>query len=147
MTWLLDTNILSEPTKRTPSETVMGWVQAQEAAALHTHSLVLAELRRGVEPIAATDWGQRLSEWLDDIVRPLFAGRILESDEATWSAMFRIMARARAIGRAPPVADLILAAAAERHGLVIVTRNVRDFVGTGVRVLNPWRTDPVIETA
>lgn len=143
--WLLDTNVLSEPSKRSPSRLVMGWVRAQDAATLYTHALAIAEIRAGIERVADSALKLGLTQWLDLRVRPMFDGRIIETDEVLWLTMLRIVARTKAAKRTTPVSDLILAAAAERHGLVVVTRNVKDFAGTGARVLNPWLPDPGIE--
>jgi predicted nucleic acid-binding protein len=125
----------------------MGWVGAQASATLYTHSLAIAEIRAGIDRVADPALRGGLTEWLEARVRPLFAGRILEMDEMAWLVLLRIVVRTKAVNRTTPVSDLILAASAERHGLIVVTRNVRDFAGTGVRVLNPWLIEPVIEIA
>ncbi len=95
--WLLDTNVLSEPSKRSPSRLVMGWVRAQDAATLYTHAL--AEIRAGIARVADPDVQAGLTGWPDSRVRPLFEGRILETDEALWLTMLRVIARAKAAGR------------------------------------------------
>ena len=144
MTWLLDTNVLSEPTKRVPSTVAMGWVRSQDQTTLYTHSLALAEIQDGIDRSADLAWREMLKQWLELRVRPMFAGRVIETDEATWGTMLRIVTRARAARRTVPSFDLVFAASAERHGLIVVTRNVKDFAGTGVRVLNPWQPAPAI---
>ena len=143
MTWLLDTNVISEPTKRSPSPQVMGWVDGQPTAALYTVSLAFAEIRAGIERVADPVRRADLAHWLDFRVRPLFGSRVIDADEAVWSAMLQILARLKAAHRTIPVTDLVFAAAAERHQMVVVTRNMRHFAGTGVRVLNPWVASPV----
>ena len=105
----------------------MGWVRAQDAATLYTHALAIAEIRAGIARVADPDVQAGLTGWPDSLVRPLFEGRILETDEALWLTMLRVIVRAKA---------------ARRHVLVVVTRDVRGFAGTGVRVLNPWLPDP-----
>ncbi len=142
--WLLDTNMLSEPSKRFPSPLVMGWVQAQRAATLYTHSLAIAEIRAGIARVPDLALRGGLTQWLDMRVRPLFEGRILECNEELWLTMLRMIVRTKAVNRTMPISDLILAAAAEAHGLIIVTRNVKDFAGTGVRAINPWLPDPEV---
>ncbi len=97
--WLLDTNALSEPSKRSPSRLVMGWVRAQDAATLYTHALAIAEIRAGIARFADPDLQAGLTGWPDSLVRPLFEGRILETDEALWLTMLRVIARAKAAGR------------------------------------------------
>src|SRR5208282_5361065 len=111
--------------------------------ALYTVSLAFAEIRAGIDRVADPVRRADLAHWLDFRVRPLFGSRVIEADEAVWSAMLQILARVKAANRAIPVTDLVFAAAAERHQLVVVTRNVRRFAGTGVHVLNPWIASPV----
>ena len=143
MTWLLDTNVIAEPTRRAPSPEVIGWVGAQPTTALYTASLAFAEIRAGIDRVADPVRRANLTHWLDFRVRPLFGPRVIDADESVWSAMLRILARTEAANRTIPVTDLVFAAAAERHQLVIVTRNVKHFAGTGVRVLDPWVASPV----
>ena len=121
----------------------MGWVGAQPVTSLYTVSLAFAEIRAGVDRVADPVRRADLAHWLDFRVRPLFGSRVIDADEALWSAMLQILALLKAVNRIIPVTDLVFAAAAERHQLVVVTRNVRHFAGTGVRVLNPWIASPV----
>jgi len=143
MSWLLDTNVISEPTRRAPSPEVMGWVGAQPVTTLYTASLAFAEIRAGIDHVADPVRRADLAHWLDFRVRPLFGSRVIDADESVWAAMLRILARAKTVNRTIPVTDLVFAAAAERHQLVVVTRNVKHFSGTGVRVLDPWFASPV----
>lgn len=143
MTWLLDTNVISEPTRRAPSPEVMGWVDAQPVTALYTVSLAFAEIRAGIDRVTDPVRRADLAHWLDFRVRPLFGPRVIDADELVWSAMLQILARTKAANRTIPVTDLVFAAAAERHQLVVVTRNVKHFAGTGVRVLDPCLASPV----
>jgi len=143
--WLLDTNVLSEPAKRTPSPEVMGWVGTQPVESLFTLSLAFAEIRAGIERVGDPVRRADLRHWLDTRVRPLFGPRVIETDEQFWIILLRVLARAKANNRTLPVTDLLFAVAAERHDLVVVTRNVQHFEGSGVRILNPWHADPVVQ--
>jgi len=142
--FLLDTNIISETTKRQPSPAVLAWVEAQPIDTLYTASLAIAELRSGIDRLVDPARKSDLARWLEQKVRPFFGTRIVEPDEAVWMAMLGILERAKANRRTLPVSDLIFAATAERHGMVVVTRNVKDFDGSGIRILNPWQTAPII---
>ena len=142
MTWLLDTNVISETTKRVPSAEVMSWVAGQPVTTLYTMSLAFAEIRAEVDRVSDPARRSELAHWLDFRVRPLFASRVIDADELVWTAMSHILGRVKAANRTVPVTDLVFAAAAERHQLVVVTRNVKHFAGTGVRVLNPWLASP-----
>ncbi len=144
MNFLLDTNVISETTKRQPSPAVLAWVEAQPIDTLYTASLAIAELRSGIDRLVDPARKSDLARWLEQKVRPFFGTRIVEPDEAVWMAMLGILERAKANRRTLPVSDLIFAATAERHGMVVVTRNVKDFDGSGIRILNPWQTAPII---
>ena len=144
MSWLLDTNVISETTKRKPSPEVLAWVAAQPIDTLYTASLAIAEIRTGIDRVADPARKSDLTRWLEQKVRPFFGGRILEPDEALWMAMLAILDRAKASRRTVPISDLIFAATADRHDMVVVTRNAKDFAGAGVRILDPWQTTPVV---
>lgn len=104
----------------------------------------MAEIRFGIERLDDSPKKFALASWLERKVRPLFGSRILENDEEFWVTMLQVVGRTKSKGRALPVTDLVFAAAAERHALVLVTRNVKHFEGTGVRVLDPWQPTPKI---
>lgn len=144
MNFLLDTNVISETTKRKPASAVLQWVTGQSVDTLYTASLAIAEIRAGIERVADPARQSDLAHWLEQKVRPFFAARIIEPDEGCWMAMLAILDRAKAARRTLPVSDLIFAATAERHDMVVVTRNARDFVGSGVRILDPWQSAPSV---
>lgn len=135
MSYLLDTNVLSELRKRTPEARVVAWVNARPPSTLYLSVLTLGEIRRGVE--ALTDTGRRLLllDWLETQLPAWFAGRVLGIDSATADRWGRLLARA---GRPLPAVDSLLAATAQQHGLQLVTRNVADFCGVDVPLINPW---------
>lgn len=138
MSYLLDTNILSELRKgRRCDENVARWVLSAPRPTLHTSLLVLGEIRRGIERLRRKDAGQArlLEDWLEQ-VRQSFAGRILGLDEATVDLWGRL-----GVPDPLPVVDGLLAATARRHGLVLVTRNVADVRRAGADVLNPFEPD------
>jgi predicted nucleic acid-binding protein len=142
--FLLDTNVISETTKRKPAPAVLEWVAGQSVDTLYTASLAIAEIRSGIDRVVDPNRRSDLARWLAQKVRPFFAARIIEPDEACWMAMLTILGRAKEHRRTLPISDLIFAATAERHDMVVVTRNVRDFVGSGVRVLDPWQNAPAV---
>ncbi len=144
MNWLLDTNVISETTKRKPSPAVLAWVAAQPMETLYTASLAIAEIRTGIARVGDPVRRSELARWLEQKVRPFFGLRILEPDETLWMAMLGILDRAKANRRTLPITDLIFAATAERHDMVVVTRNVKHFDGSGVRLLDPWRAAPAV---
>lgn len=82
MSWLLDTNVISEATKRKPSADVLAWVAAQPAETLYTASLAIAEIRAGIDRLTDPPRRSELTRWLERKVRLFFGARIIEPDEA-----------------------------------------------------------------
>jgi predicted nucleic acid-binding protein len=137
--FLLDTNVVSELRRAGSGKAdpgVVAWAEQADPPALFLSVVSLHELELGVRLKQHRDprQGQLLRQWLDQQVVPSFAGRILPVDEA--------VARCSAALHVPdprPLRDGLIAATALVHAMVVVTRNVGDFLPTGVEVLNPWR--------
>ena len=135
MTWLLDTNVISEIRKGPHCDpNVAQWYECVEAADLYLSVLVLGELRKAIERLRPREplRAETLSRWLDDVAAA-FAARILPVGREIaecWGMMAAI--------RPVPVTDGLLAATAKVHGLVLVTRNTRDVAGLGAEVLDPF---------
>ncbi|MGE0211439.1 MAG: type II toxin-antitoxin system VapC family toxin [Parvibaculaceae bacterium] len=139
MSYLLDTNVISELRKIGDGKAdanVVTWIGAEDTANFFISAIAILELERGVLGVQRRDavQGARLRTWLDNHIRPEFSGRILPIDDAiaTRCAHLHIPDRRNEV-------DALIAATALVHGLTIVTRNVRDFEGTGVVVIDPWQ--------
>ncbi len=98
----------------------------------------LAEIRRGVAPMQTGRRRDALARWLAGDFVDRFAGRILPVDEKTAFAWGDLMAEAKRRGPGLASMDGLLAATAIAHGLTLVTRNVQDFRGLAVELLDPW---------
>ncbi len=133
---LLDTNVLSELTKPTPSAHVVAWLNDNEPK-LALSAVTLAELRYG---IARLPDGKRKSSLIRfwDTTRDRFKGRTFPFDERTAEIYGDIVAEAEKQGRRLNVADAQIAAIALAHRMSVATRNTGDFENTGVTVINPW---------
>ena len=138
MNFLLDTNVVSEPLKPQPSASVIGWLAGTDEDRLFISVVTLAELRSGVERLAAGAKRKRLEEWLEDELPERFEGRILSIDPAIADACGRVGARCQNMGRPIEAMDAFIAATAESHGLTLVTRDVSDFQAAIKSFLNPW---------
>lgn len=136
--WLLDTNVVSELRRDRPNPKVRSWSEARSADSLFLSDVTVAEIRYGIESRAPGEFREELNLWLERMLRPWFAGRILSADEDVWLIWRRMVDRGRENGITFSQPDLVIAATAEVHGLVVCTRNERDFVRTGVPVFNPW---------
>lgn len=135
MTWLVDTNIISEVRKGPRCHPgVAAWWAAVEDRDLFLSVLTLGEIRRGIEGIRHRDSAKAatLERWLRD-VSEAFGARIIGLDPAVADAWGRM-----SVARSVPVIDALLAATAQVHDLVLVTRNTADVSGLGVRTLNPF---------
>ncbi|MGF9567535.1 type II toxin-antitoxin system VapC family toxin [Neorhizobium sp. JUb45] len=139
MNYLLDTNVVSELRKVGDGKAdpnVTAWISAQDARDLYISAITILELERGILGIQRRDvtQGSRLRAWMDSRVRPEFSERILPIDDAiaTRCAHLHVPDRRNE-------ADAIIAATALVHGLAVVTRNIQDFQGTGVVLVNPWQ--------
>ncbi len=135
MSYLIDTNVLSELRRPQPDPQVARWMQERPATTLYLSVLTLGELRKGVEGLADTRRKRRLLDWLEVDLPAYFKGRVVSVDATTADRWGRLLARAR---RPLPAIDSLLAATAMAHGLTLVTRNLKDFQYPDLQVLNPW---------
>jgi hypothetical protein len=136
---VLDTNVLSELMKAMPADRVMSWVASQPAASLYTTSITQAEILHGVSLLPAGKRRSAFEAAAEAMFREDFAGRILPfaSDAAPLYA--RIAVERRRAGRPISHFDAQIAAIARLTGAAIATRNVADFEGCGVKLVDPWQ--------
>jgi predicted nucleic acid-binding protein len=144
---ILDTNVVSEPLKPNPDQTVLRWLDAQEPQTLHLTSVGLAELLAGVEVLPAGRRRDALAEAVSKQVLALFAQRILPLDVEAAQAFAKTRASAQAQGNPIGFADCAIAAIARSRGFALATRNVRDFAGCGINLINPWTPVRRVHTA
>ena len=137
MSYLIDTNVLSELRRKTPDEQVVNWVNSRPATSLYLSVLTLGELRKGIESLADAKRRLKLADWLETELPLFFAGRIISIDDGVAHRWGRLLAHA---GRTLPAIDSLLGATAAHHGLTMVTRNSKDFANLGLEVLNPWKS-------
>ena len=142
MNYLLDTNVVSEWTRPRPNQGVIAFLASMDEDSAFLSVITLAELRRGVDRLPAGRRRDGLDEWLRRDLIERFEGRILGIDREVAATWGRIMAKAERGGVAPGVMDVWIAAIAEVHGLMLVTRNTADFRLVLEHVLNPWDAAP-----
>lgn len=137
--YLLDTNIISNVVKPTPSASLLGWLAEQRDDALFIASLTVAEIRRGVLEKPAGRKREALDAWFAGPEGPqaLFAGRILPFDDRAGLIWARLMADGKIAGRPRSGLDMIVAAVADANNCVVVTDNEKDFAG--LQFVNPLR--------
>ncbi|HZS60578.1 MAG TPA: type II toxin-antitoxin system VapC family toxin [Gemmatimonadaceae bacterium] len=140
MSFLLDTNVVSEWVAARPNPGVVGWLMEADEDRIFLSVVTLAELRRGVERLANGRRRKRLDEWLRDDLPQRFEGRILPVDQRVADAWGLIVAKREDAGRPISVIDAFMVATATVHDLTIVTRNTSDFSPSDASVINPWTT-------
>ena len=136
--WLLDTNVVSELRKPRPASAVAKFVAAQPGELLFTTEVTFGEIRFGIEQLEDLNRRADIHSWLDRILRPLFAGRVLAIDEdviVRWKSM---VVEGQKRGHTFGQPDLFIAAIAALEDLVVVTRDTDEFVAAEVPAFDPW---------
>ncbi len=136
MSYLIDTNIISELRRKEANPGVVDWFAVRPANTLYLSVLSLGEIRKGIEALPNSKRKLALRDWLEVDLPAFFTGRILPIDEAVVDRWGRLLAR---IKRTAPAIDSLIAATALQHALTLVTRNESDFKFPEVDVINPWR--------
>jgi predicted nucleic acid-binding protein len=134
MTYLVDANILSEPTKQRPDPKVLAWLSANEMDFV-VDSIVLGEIAIGILVLPRGRKRAQLEQWLAVVTERI--------DCLPWDAIVsrrwaQLVADLRKKGQTLPVLDSMIAATAMANGLTVATHNVRDFQKTGVSVVDPF---------
>ncbi|MDA0322652.1 MAG: type II toxin-antitoxin system VapC family toxin [Verrucomicrobia bacterium] len=134
MTYLVDANVLSEPTKPAPQAKVVEWLRQNERE-LTIDPIILGEVRFGIHLLPAGRRRQRLEHWFQKGVNNIVC---LPWDAAVGLRWAKLLAELRQSGQTIPIKDSLIAATALVHGLTVVTRNTADFQKAGVKIVNPF---------
>jgi len=137
VSYLIDTNVISELVRPKPESCVVEWFDATPDSALFLSVLTLGELRKGVEKLPNATRREKLRLWLENDLLAWFGDHLLPVDAAVADRWGRLLAEA---ARPLPAVDSLLAATALHHDLRIVTRNGKDFEFPGLVVVNPWNS-------
>jgi predicted nucleic acid-binding protein len=136
--YILDTNILRELYMPVPHEKVIGWLKRQEPENLYITTFNVAEIRYGIEQLPEGKKKSGIESWLENLLLPNFNGRVLTFDLKSAQAWGVITAQDKKNGRPRPSMDGLLASIAIAHDMVLVTRNIKDFSGLGIELVNPF---------
>jgi predicted nucleic acid-binding protein len=135
---VLDTNVLSEVLRPSPSAAIIRWLADQEPLAVFITAVTQAEVLCGVEAMPAGKRRTALRDAVEQMLSEEFQGRILPFDEVAARVYAKIVSDREAIGRPISQFDAMIAAIASAHRAAVATRNVRDFEQCGLRLINPW---------
>ncbi|MAZ78085.1 MAG: VapC toxin family PIN domain ribonuclease [Legionellaceae bacterium] len=136
--YLLDTCLISELVKAKPNKHVVQWLRGQSEFDCYLSVLTLGELEKGIGKLPTSKKRTQLETWLHQDVRQRFQHRILNISSKTAEIWGKLQAVAENTGQTLPVIDGLLAATAKQHQMTLVTRNIKDFKGTELALLNPW---------
>jgi toxin FitB len=136
---ILDTNVLSELMRPKPSPRVVAWVAKQPATELFTTSITEAEIFYGIELLTEGKRREGLLEAAEAMFAEDLAGRVFSFESDAARVFSKIAAERRAVGRPISHADAQIAAIARVRSAKLATRNVEDFEGCGLDVIDPWK--------
>jgi len=136
VSYLVDTNVFSEPAKKKPDAKVIAWLRVNESR-LYVSAVTIGEMRRGIERLPSGRRKTQLRAWLVAL-SDCMKGRVLSFNTSTAHVWGQLKAKWDAAGIVVPSLDSLIAATAQRHQLTIVTRNTADFAKTGMKLLNPF---------
>ena len=139
MSFLLDTNVVSEAMRKRPSARVLDWIGAQIEESLFISAITVGELRRGSLVLGEGKKRKALLRWIETGIKAEFGDRILPVDTTVMERWADLQASTVKAGRRLPVMDSLLAATALAHGLTLATRNISDFEAAGVSLFDPWQ--------
>jgi toxin FitB len=142
VSFLLDTNVISESTKPRPDRNVISWLAEVDEDRVFISVISFAEVRHGVELLPPGRRRERLARWLAEELPERFENRILAIDQPIAETWGVVMARAQKAGLTLGSMDAFVAATAATRALTLVTRNVKDFERLGVSLLDPWASHP-----
>ncbi|HSO71298.1 MAG TPA: type II toxin-antitoxin system VapC family toxin, partial [Thermodesulfobacteriota bacterium] len=138
MRYLLDTCVISELRAKQPDKNVLKWIDGAMDERLFLSVITIGEIKRGIDKLVPGRKKQELEEWLREKLLARFKDQILGIDIGVMLAWGGMLAHLEKQGRKLPGIDSLVAAIASYNDMHLVTRNVKDFEGAGLRIINPW---------
>jgi tRNA(fMet)-specific endonuclease VapC len=138
MKYLLNTCVISELVAKQPNLNVLAWIDSVDPDGVYLSVITIGEIIKGIEKLPSSKRKQELSDWLENELLIRFQENLIELDVSILTQWGKLNARLEIKGATMPAIDSLIAASALDRGMTLVTRNVSDFEGTGVEILNPW---------
>jgi len=139
MSYLLDTNVISELISKRPNKRVVEWLDRLDPNTIYLSVITIGEIRKGIEKLPPSKRRERIKEWLESDLLLRFQGRILEITKEVMLIWGELTGRLEKEGRPITAIDSLIAAIALQGNYRLVTRNEHDFRYTGVTIINPWK--------
>ncbi len=139
MKYLLDTCLISELVKKEPNPAVVAWLDTQDEQTLFLSVLTLGELQKGISKLPDGAKKAELQAWVGHDLVERFGDRILSVDQETALCWGKLQGETECKGEKLPVMDALIAATAAVHGMLVVTRNIKDLERCGAQICNPWK--------
>lgn len=136
---VLDTNVLSELIKQAPDERVMRWVDSLDAATVFTTAVTAAEMLYGVARLPEGRRRRQLGDAVHGLLEGDLHGRVEPFDEQAATHYGELVSARERSGRPIGVSDGQIAAICRKHGATLATRDLNDFEGTGIDLVDPWQ--------
>lgn len=138
MKYLLDTCVVSELISKKPNSKVVEFIDSLDDDDVYLSVITIGEIIKGIEKLPKSKRKQELPAWLKEDLLARFSGKILPIDNDVITAWGLLTARLELVGIPMPAIDSLIAATVLTHAFALVTRNVDDFEGSGVEIVNPW---------
>ena len=139
MKYLLDTCVISELVAKQPNPKVVEFVDSLDSDDIYLSVITIGEIAKGTEKLSKSKRKQELQTWLREDLLVRFDGKIVLLDMEVLMEWGILAAKLEATGYTMPAMDSLIAATVLAHQFTLVTRNVDDFDGTGVEIVNPWK--------
>jgi len=139
MKYLLDTCVISELVTKHPRPQVVDFVDTLDSDDVYLSVITIGEIAKGIEKLPKSKRKQQLHSWLKEDLLVRFDGRIIPLDTEVLMKWGNLVARLELAGITLPAIDSLIAATTFTHNFTLVTRNVDDFHGTGIEIVNPWK--------
>lgn len=137
---ILDTNVISELMREKPHENVKTWIEAHSPTNLSLTTIAIAEIQRGLARLPKGKRRTTLESNFSTFITDAFGGRIFSFDEEAAYIYGHVAAKREKEGFNIDAVDLMIAAIVKSQNASIATRNIRDFEGCGIKIINPWES-------